>query len=67
MMPHWIAIGSSVAAILWVPLTYYRIEAGTILMMMFAGTNALLLLPIAAPGIRRRRGARRRIKVEYST
>jgi hypothetical protein len=50
--PHWAVIVLSLLAILWVPLTYHRIDDGTILMMAFAALNALLLLPAAWLGIR---------------
>lgn len=50
--PHWAVIVLSLLAILWVPLTYHRIDDGTILMMAFAARNALLLLPAAWLGIR---------------
>lgn len=50
--PHWAIIFLSVLALAWVPIGYQRLDAGTVLMMLFAGTNALMLLPAAWIGIR---------------
>jgi len=50
--PHWAVILLSALGILWVPLSYQRIDAGTILMMAFAAINILMLLPVAWIGIR---------------
>jgi cellulose synthase (UDP-forming) len=66
MTPHWVVIVLSLAAMAWVPLTYHRVEAGTILMMLFASINALMLLPVATLSFQRRLLARR-IRIEYST
>jgi cellulose synthase (UDP-forming) len=50
--PHWLAIVLSVLAIAWVPLTYHRIDDGTLLMVFFAAINVLMLLPVSWIGIR---------------
>ena len=52
MWPHWLAIGLSALAILWVPLTYHRIDDGTILMILFALSNMAMLFPVAWLGVR---------------
>jgi cellulose synthase (UDP-forming) len=50
--PHWAIIVLSLLAIAWVPFGYQRLDAGTLLMVGFAGINTLLLLPAAWLGIR---------------
>jgi len=50
--PHWLAIILSALAIAWVPLTYHRIDDGTILMVLFALGNIALLFPVAWLGVR---------------
>ncbi|MEK7392061.1 MAG: glycosyltransferase family 2 protein [Fibrobacterota bacterium] len=50
--PHWAVIVLSISAIAWVPFGYQRLDAGTVLMMVFAGVNACMLFPAAWIGIR---------------
>jgi cellulose synthase (UDP-forming) len=45
--PHLVAIALSFAALVFAFSTYYRIDAGTWLMMFFAAMNILLLIPIS--------------------
>jgi len=50
--PHWVVILLSFLAIAWIPISYPRLESGTLLMAVFAAVNALMLLPVAWQGIR---------------
>jgi len=56
LIPHFLAIVLSAAAIIFALLTYYRFDQGTILMMLFAGLNIITLTPSILwalfPGIR---------------
>jgi cellulose synthase (UDP-forming) len=65
--PHWLAIVLSALAIAWVPLTYHRIDDGTVLMVFFAAINIVMLLPVSWIGIRglfRRKTAPKTAKLE---
>lgn len=48
--PHWVAIGTSLVAVAWALLTYHRLDEGALLMVVFALTNVVLLLPSAWTG-----------------
>jgi len=48
--PHWLAIGASLVATVWALATYHRLDEGALLMMVFALSNVVLLLPTAWTG-----------------
>ncbi len=48
--PHWLAIFASLAAVSWALATYHRLDEGALLMMVFALSNVVLLLPTAWTG-----------------